>query len=313
MTRESLGLFRDVVDNWQRDKVPTLASSLAFFTVISLAPTLILIVAIASFAFGTETVRRELVEYAHNLMGGQGAAVVQGALERARPSERDTIATIIGLGTMIFGATVVFFNLQDALNSVWGVPPKPWRGILGFLRDRFFPLTMVLVLGLLIMFMLLASAALTTLSYHFPYTLPITPFWIQTLNFIVSLAMLTIIFAAVYKILPEVRIAWSDVWVGALFTAFLFSVGKTLIGMYLGTATVGSAYGAAGSLVVLLLWIYYSAQIFFFGAEFTQAYAHRFGSKIVPRAIIRQEILDRSEALRRQQQPVTVRSPEAGE
>ena len=181
-----------------------------------------------------------------------------------------------------FGATGAFAQLQDALNTIWGVVPKPGRGVLGILQDRLFSFMLVIGIGFLLLVSLVLSAALAALGKFFGYLLPVPEAILHIVNFVLSFGVITLLFAMMYKILPDVKIGWSDVWIGAAMTALLFSVGKFLIGLYLGKSGVASAYGAAGSLVVILLWVYYSSQILLFGAEFTFVYANKYGSHIEP-------------------------------
>jgi membrane protein len=192
------------------------------------------------------------------------------------------LATIIGLVTLLLGAAGLFGQLQDALDTIWEVAPKPGQGILAIIRQRFISFTMVLGIGFLLLVSLVISAGVSALGSFISTRVAPPEFLLQIVNFVISLGITTLLFAVIYKVLPDVEIDWRDVWMGAAFTALLFNVGKLLIGLYLGNSTIGSAYGAAGSFVVLLIWIFYSAQILLFGAEFTQVYARRYGSRIQP-------------------------------
>jgi membrane protein len=192
------------------------------------------------------------------------------------------IATVASIATLLFGASGVFGALQDALNTIWEVTPKPGRGMLGMLRDRFVSFTMLLGVGFLLLVALVLSAGLAALGKFLGGLLPIPEAVLQAMNFVISFGVITLLFALIYKILPDAEIRWSDVWTGAAVTALLFTIGKFVLGLYLGKGSAGSAYGAAGSLIVVLLWVYYSAQILFFGAEFTQVYANTYGSRVVP-------------------------------
>jgi membrane protein len=216
------------------------------------------------------------------LIGQSGAELVEGMLDGGFNQSGSILATIIGIVTLLLGATGLFGQLQEALNVIWDVPPRQNGGLLVMLKQRFVSFTMVLGIGFLLLVSMVLSAGLTAFGEYLSQHLPQTSAFLPTLNFIISFALITVLFAMMYRILPDVDVDWSDVWIGAAVTALLFTVGKTLLGLYLGRASVASAYGAAGSLVVILLWIYYSAQILFFGAEFTQVYAHHYGSKIVP-------------------------------
>jgi membrane protein len=203
-------------------------------------------------------------------------------LESARQPGPGIVASGIGLVMLVIASTGVFAQLQDSLNTIWRVVPKPGRGILGILRDRLLSFLMVIVAGFLMLVSLVVSAALAALGKFFNYLLPVPEAVLQTVNFLVSFAVITLLFAMIYKVLPDAKISWSDVWIGAAVTSLLFSLGKFMIGLYLGKSSLASAYGAAGSLVIILVWVYYSAQILLYGAEFTAVYAIRYGSRIVP-------------------------------
>lgn len=277
-------LLRQTFAEWQRDKVSRLAAALAYYTTFSLAPVLVIVIAIASFLFEQSTVQARIVEQLQGLLGENGAGLVEEMLTNAQTQEGGIWATIISLVLLIVGASGLFIQLQDALNTVWNVVPRSDGGIGKLVRDRLLSFGMVLVIGFLLMVSLMLSAALAGISGMLGGGSGLVGWdvgW-QLLNTAVSLGVITLLFGLIYKILPDATIAWSDIWVGAALTAVLFTIGKALIGFYLGNSSVASAYGAAGSFVVLLLWIYYSAQILLFGAEFTQVYANRFGSHIEP-------------------------------
>lgn len=276
-------LLKDTVTEWSEDKVPLWAAALAYYTIFSLAPLLLIAIAIAGVVFGEDAARGEIVGQIQNLVGKQGAEAIQSMIQNAhRPGSGGTIATIVGVVTLLFGASGVFGQLQDALNSIWGVKPKPGRGIASFLQTRFLSFAMVLVIGFLLLVSLVLSAALAAIAAFFSHFLPELVIFGQLLNFVVSFGFITLLFAAIYKFLPDVNVAWKDLWVGAATTSLLFNIGKFLIGLYLGSSGASSTYGAAGSLVVLLLWVFYSAQIILFGAEFTQVFAKYRGSEITP-------------------------------
>ncbi len=280
--RSLFNLFRDAFNEWNEDKVPRLAAALSYYTIFSIAPLLIVVIAVAGLAFGREAVQGRIDEQIQGLVGRQAADVIQEAIQNASKPQDSITATIIGLATLLLGAGGMFGQLQDALNAVWGVQPKPNRGIPGTIKDRFISFTMVLGVGFLLLVSLVISAALAALDNYFLTRLPDVEFVLQILNFIISFGVITLLFAMIFKILPDVDIQWRDVWIGAAFTAFMFTIGKLLIGLYLGSSSIASTFGAAGSLVVILLWVYYSAQILLFGAEFTQVYARRHGSHIRP-------------------------------
>lgn len=276
-----ISLLKETIAEWNEDKAPRLAAALAYYTVFSLAPVLIIVIAIAGLVFGQEAAQGEVVNQIQGLVGRDGAEVIESALKSAHRSGPG-LASIINLVILLFGASGVFAQLQDALNTVWEVAPKPGQGLFNVLRQRFLSFAMVLVIAFLLLVSLVLSAGLAALSSLMNGLLPGFDFLWQLLNFAISFGVVTLLFAAIYKILPDAKVAWGDVWIGAAITALLFAIGKLLIGIYLGNASFGSAYGAAGSLVVILAWVFYSALILFFGAEFTQVYARRYGSRIVP-------------------------------
>jgi membrane protein len=272
-------LLRDTFTEWNADKAPRLAAALAYYTAFSLAPLLIVVIAVASLAFGQDAVRGRLDNQIQGLIGVQAADAVQEILANANQPTAGTLAGIIGIVTLVLGAGGVFHQLKDALNTMWGVPP-PKGGILTTIRAQFISFTMVLGIGFLLLVSLVVSAGLSAANDLFARLLPGADFIAQLLNFVISFGVVTLLFAMIYKVLPDTEVKWGDVWMGAAVTALLFTIGKFLIGLYLGNSSVASGYGAAGSFVVLLLWIYYSAQILLFGAEFTQVYAKRRGSRV---------------------------------
>jgi membrane protein len=275
-------LLKNTFQEWQEDKVPLWAAALAYYTIFSIAPILIIAIAVAGAVFGQEAAQGQIVGQIQGLVGRDGAEFIQSMLENAgRPGSGGLVATLFSIATLIFGASGAFGQLQDALNTIWEVKPKPQQAVKGLLRNRFLSFAMVLVIGFLLLVSLVLSAVLAGLTNFFGSLVPGLA-WGQLLNFAVSFGFTTLLFALIFKVLPDVKIPWSDLWVGAGVTALLFSIGRFLIGVYLGNSSVGSTYGAAGSLIVLLLWVYYSAQILLLGAEFTQVYAKMHGSKIVP-------------------------------
>jgi membrane protein len=272
-------LLQDTFDEWNRDDAMQLAATLAFYMVFSFAPVLILLVAAASSIFGREAVRAEVINQLEEVLSRSGAAMVQTVLQNARPAS--TTATLMGVVAMLFGATAVFVALQDALNRIWGVTVKSGNLVKLFFRKRLLSFLMLLIMGILLLASTVVGPALSLAGGFMKDVLPQT-YFLDLTQFAVSIALAAIMFGTVYKVLPDVKIAWSDVWIGALVTSFLFNIGKMLIGLYLARSTVGSLYGAAGSFAVFLIWIYYSAQVFFIGAEFTQVYARRRGTPIMP-------------------------------
>ena len=277
-------LLRQSFAEWQRDKVSRLAAALAYYTAFALAPVLVIVIGIASFLFEQSTVQDRIIEQLQGLLGADGAEMVREMLVSAQSQDSNSfLATAVGVVLLIVGASGLFIQLQDALNTVWNVRARTDEGIWGLVRDRLLSFGMVLAIGFLLLVSLTLSAALTAASgFIGSGGLPGVDFLWQIANAVVSFGIITLLFGLIYKILPDAKINWSDVWIGAAITALLFTIGKWLIGLYLGNSSAASAYGAAGSFVVLLLWIYYSAQILLFGAEFTQVYANRFGSRIRP-------------------------------
>mgnify|MGYP002777906972 CR=1 FL=1 len=277
-----ISLLRETFTEWNEDKASRLAAALAYYTVFSLAPMLIIAIAIAGAVFGEEAARGEIVAQIQGLVGRDGAQFIETAIEGASKPRAGTIASLISIAVLLFGASGLFAQLQDSLNTIWEVQPKPGRGLIGILRDRFLSFTMVLGVGFLLLVSLVLSAGLSGFVNFLGSLLPGIGALLQLANFVLSFAVTTVLFGLIYKVLPDVKIAWSDVWSGAIVTALLFSIGRFALGLYLGNSSFGSTYGAAGSVVIILVWVYYAAQILFFGAEFTQVYARRYGSRIVP-------------------------------
>jgi membrane protein len=276
------GLLRSSATEWLEDKAPRLGAALAYYTIFSLAPLLLIAIAVAGLVFDKKAARGQIVGQIQNMMGRQGAEAIESMLDSASRPEAGYTATGIGIVLLLFGATGLFGQLQDAMNTIWEVQPKPGRGIWGFVKDRFLSFSMVMGTVFLLLVSLVMSAGLAAMG-------SLMGDWGtsrvgQIVNFVVSFAVISGLFAMIFRFLPDAKVAWRDVWLGSALTALLFTIGKTAIGLYLGHSSVASAYGAAGSLVVLLIWAYYSAQIFLFGAEFIKAYANQYGSRIVPEA-----------------------------
>ena len=273
---------KDTFVQWSEDNPFQLAAALAYYTLFSMAPLLLIAIAVAGSVFGREASQNQIIGAIEDLVGVQSARAIQAVIESAgqRP-DSGFFASAIGMIFLLLGAGGVVGQLQDSLNTIWRVVPKTGRGmIMGFLQDRLVSYSMVLGVGFLLLVSLVISAVLTAVSGIVGSFLPIDAATAHILDLVVSFAFITVLFAVIYKFVPDVRIAWRDVWIGAATTSLLFSVGKFLIGFYLGHSTVTSIYGAAGSLVTLLLWVYYSSLMFFFGAELTQVYAFRYGSKV---------------------------------
>ncbi|MGH2403487.1 MAG: YihY/virulence factor BrkB family protein [bacterium] len=273
-----LSLLKETFYEWRENKAARLAAALAYYTVFSTAPLLIVVIAIAGLAFGRDAAQGEIVRQLQWLVGQNAAETIQGIIEAARTPATGISAGTIGVLTLLLGAMGVFGQLQDALNTIWDAPPAPSRGVWGLVRGRFLSFTMLLGTGFLLLVSLVISAGLSALEGFFGRMLPLHPGILHALNSVFSFAVITVLFAMIYKVLPDVEIQWKHVWAGAAMTSILFVLGKFLIGLYLGRGSFTSAFGAAGSLVVLLLWVYYSAQIFLFGAEFTQVWARRAGA-----------------------------------
>jgi len=277
------GLLKETFSEWNQDKAERMAAALAYYTMFSLAPLLVIVIAIAGSIFGQEAARGEIVGQIQGLLGKQGAQFLQAAIQNAnKPQSGGLIASIISIVVLLFGASWMFAGLQDALNTIWGVQPKPGGGIVAAVRARSLSFAMILGIGFLLLVSLVLSAALSAAIHFLGNALPGINWVWELTNFIFSFVVVTLLFGMIYRILPDVKITWSDVWIGAAITSLLFTIGKFLLGLYLGNGSFGSTYGAAGSLVIILAWVYYSAQILFFGAEFTKVYAKRYGSRIVP-------------------------------
>jgi membrane protein len=269
---------------WNEDRPFELAAALAYYTIFSMAPLLVIAIAVAGFVFGREAAQDQVVSTLSGFVGEEGGKAVQEAVENASKQQTSDslFAMIGGVALLLFGAGGVVGQLQSSLNMIWGVEPKAGRGILGFLRDRFVSYAMVLGVGFLLLVSLAVTAALNAFDQFLESSVPGAGLLLKTLHFIVSLGVVSFLFAAIFKFLPDAKVSWRDVAIGALMTAILFNAGKFLIGLYIGQSSATSIYGAAGSVVTLLLWVYYSGLIFFFGAELTQVYAARFGSGVAP-------------------------------
>jgi membrane protein len=260
-----------------------LGAALAYYTVFSLAPLMTIAIAMAGFFFGKEAAQGQIFDELRILLGEEGGKAVEEMVQSANAHPAaGIVATIISVVMLLVGASGVFGQLQASLNTIWGVKPKPGRGVLGIIQDRLLSFGFTLVVGFLLLVSLLLTAGIALVADWVGGLMPGSETIAQMLNILFSLAMITLLFAMIFKFLPDAKIAWRDVWVGAFITAALFTIGKFALGIYLGKSGVASSYGAAGSLIVLLLWVYYSSQILFFGAEFTQVYANRFGSRVAP-------------------------------
>jgi membrane protein len=282
--RKSLWQFvKDVFTQWIGDEPFLLASSLSYYTLFSLAPLLVIAIAVAGFVFGREAAQNQIVETIGGMIGPESAQAIQGMIENASDKPKTgIIATVLGAVTLLIGAGGVVGQLQTSLNKVWGVEPKSDQGIWVFIRQRFISFAMVLAVGFLLLVSLVVTALLTAFSQFLGSLVGGAEFVGHLLDVVVSFGFVTLLFAMIYKFVPDVKIQWKDVWIGAALTSILFTIGKFAIGLYLGSSGVTSAYGAAGSLITVLLWVFYSSLIFLLGAEFTQAYATAYGSGVAP-------------------------------
>ncbi len=280
--RTIFSLLKETWNEWNKDGASTLAASLAYYTIFSVAPLLIIAIAIAGSIFGEDAARGQIVTQIQGLVGKDGAEVIETAIKNSRQPEANSLASLISIVILLFGASGVFAQLQDALNTIWNVKVKPQKGVVNFIRKRLLSFSAVLGIGFLLLVSLVVSASLAALTNYLGGFIGNMSILAILVNFAISFGVITLLFAFMFKYLPDVKITWNDVAIGAVITALLFNIGKFLLGLYLGTGSFGSTYGAAGSLVIVLIWVYYSAQILFFGAEFTQVYASRYGSQIVP-------------------------------
>jgi membrane protein len=275
-------MIKQTFSEWSNDKGGRLGAALSYYTVFSLAPLLLLVISIAGLVFGQDATAGRIFSQLSGIVGPDAAGLIQAAVAKASDKKDGIIGAVASIAVLLLGATGVVAELQDALNTVWKVKPKPNRGIKGLVRTRILSVAMILSLGFLLLVSLVVSAALSALSGWLRGRIGDVALLGWALDGAVALAVITTLIALIFKILPDARLAWRDALVGAVTTAALFLLGKYLIGLYVGKASVGSAFGAAGSLAVLLVWIYYSAQIVLLGAEFTRVYANRFGAKVKP-------------------------------
>jgi membrane protein len=280
IVKDLWGLVKAAASGWVDDYAQSMGAALAYYTMFSIAPLLLIVISIAGLLFGDQAARGEIFSQLEGVLGVPGALAVQGLLESVRKPTESVTATVFGVVLLLIGATSVFGELQDALDRIWRAPVRAGQsGFWGLIRARLLSVGMILGIGFLLMVSLVASAALAALRKWWG---PVFSDWAAAAASIIELGssflVITVVFAMIYKIVPRVRIDWKDVWIGAAVTSLLFTVGKFLIGVYIGRSGIASGFGAAASLVVVLVWVYYSAQIFLLGAEFTCAYAHKFGS-----------------------------------
>jgi membrane protein len=281
--REIGGVIEETIGEWSDDKAQRLGASLAFFTLLSFAPLMVVMVAVAAAVFGQEAAEGQLAWQIRDLVGPAGAQTIQELIRGAHKPGTGVIATILSLLILAFGASSVIIELHDALNTIWHVPSKGRSlrvRIISFAKKRFFSFMLVFGGGFILLVSLLWSTWIAAMGRFFGSSLPVPEFLLQVATVLVSFVAITLVFGAIYKIVPDVPLGWSDVIVGACVTALVFTIGKQLLALYLGKVSVGSLYGAAGSLVTVLLWVYYSAQLFFLGAEFTKVYTRTYGSHV---------------------------------
>ena len=274
-------LFVQSFNDWMEDRALRFSAALAYYSIFAMAPLVIIAIAIAGLIFGQEAARGQVYQQIEWLLGAKGATEIQTLIQVSSDTHKSILATVVGVVTLLIGASGVFGQLKDALNTIWGVRLKPGGGIGASVREYLLSFSMVVGVGFLLIISLLMSAALQAINNFMTGYLPI-PSFVVPLTGLLSLLILVLLFALIFKVLPDVHIGWGDVWIGASVTAILFTLGKALISLYLGTSSIASSFGAAGALILLLVWVYYSTTIFLLGAEFTQAYARKFGSGIRP-------------------------------
>lgn len=280
-----------VIDKWVDDKAPKLGAALSYYTVFSLAPLLLIIISVAGFVFGKDAAEGQIVTEIESLIGREAAVLIQQAILNTNESGAGIIAIIIGIGTLIITATATFIELQDSLNIIWSVKSKPGGVVKEFIRLRLVSFAMIIAIGFLLVVSLVITAAITALITFLGEIISFPTIILRFIDLFISLFIIFLLFSLIYKVLPDVILSWKDVRTGAIVTTILFVVGKYLIGLYLGSSAVGSTFGAAGALALVFVWIYYSAQILFLGAEFTYFYTVEFGSGIKPKKYaIRYEI-----------------------
>jgi membrane protein len=276
-------IVKDAGGKFVDDNVPKLGASLSYYTVFSLAPLLIIIIAVAGFIFGTDAAQGRIYNEIESLVGKDSAMLIQTAIKHSADTGAGVIAAVVSFITLVIGSITVFIELQDSLNIIWKVKAKPTEAaIKTFVRARLISFMLIIAIGFLLLVSLVISAGLTAIGNYFSAIVPIPVALLQIINNLFSLLVISALFGMIFKILPDVDLSWKDVRVGSFVTALLFVIGKFLIGLYIGSSSLGSTYGAAGSLAIILVWVFYSSQILFFGAEFTFAYAEKLGTKIVP-------------------------------
>ncbi|MGE5681920.1 MAG: YihY/virulence factor BrkB family protein [Bacillota bacterium] len=282
--KEIWSFIKQLFSEYSENKVPKLGASLAYYTIFSIAPLLIIAIAVAGFIFGKDAAQGQLSGQLKSLVGNEGAILIQTAIQNSSNVSSGIIATLVSILTLIIGATAVFIEIQDSLNTIWKVRPRSEKPFKDFFRTRLTSFILVVGMGFLLMVSLIVSAAISALTDLIDKYLSVPGYVFQLIDIVLSLSVIFVLFSMIFKLLPDVELKWKDVRTGALFTTILFVVGKYLIGLYLGKSSVSSVYGAASSLAIILVWIYYSSQILYLGAEFTYVYVQRYGPGVKPSA-----------------------------
>jgi membrane protein len=289
--KELVPIVKLTLWNWQQDRAPRMGAALAYYMALSLAPMVVIILAVTGLAFGAKAAQGRLVGQIQGLVGKEGAVVIQSMIEGAHRSSSGIVATVVGLATLFFGGTAMVSELRDALNTIWRVPEDTvssrTRSFFNLVKERLLSFAFVLGMGVFLLLSLIVNTWVSAAGTYLRWLVAPPLRIIQTVDWVISFVLITALFAFIFKMLPAVRLEWSDVAAGALLTSLLFVAGKLLLGIYLGKAGFADVYGPAGSLVVLLVWVYYSAQVVFFGAEFTRAYALRCGSMLAGKSRVR--------------------------
>jgi len=280
--RAAWALLKEACSAWMADNAPSFGAALAFYTIFSLAPVLIVVIAVAGVVFGREAAEGEILRQIQTLVGHSGATTIQSVIQSANRPGLGVIASTLSVATVLLGASGAFLELQDTLNKIWRTKPRSESFWVCAIRKRCLSFGLVLGTGFLLLVSLALSAALAAIGTFMAHALPAPVPLLESVNFLLSFGVITLLFGMLFKVLPDTKVAWSDVWIGAAVTSLLFTLGKLLIGLYLGRSTIASAYGAAASLVIFLVWVYYSAQILLWGAEFTHVYAKQHGSRVGP-------------------------------